>query len=361
MGYNKGSHFWEVPTWISMISGNLKECEQRLHIVENIDETIEYIKNNKFDVILFSVLDVNKYFIKRIIQSCPEDNFVVGGYIDFCFFDNIKNLEIYNCLEDFYRKFKVENIKNVSYDLFKDLKIIPRLKMSEGCLHRCKFCTITNELIELSESEIINQINSFKPLNFKLIYVDDKTFGQAKNYEYLREVYNRVKRYNSGFEGFIIQTTFAKMKDKNFISKIENLNIKVIELGLETFNDDILKKYRKPTNEKTIREVIHFMNEKYPDIKIIINLITGMPEETKETYNKTFNFVYDNIDKFFSVNLYNLAVYENTELGKEIKSKEFDNNELDLDKSFLSIEQKNDALDFSNSIFNLFTNKLLLL
>ena len=151
-------------------------------------------------------------------------------------------------------------------------------------------------------------------------------------------LYDKVKKYNKDFEGFIIQTTttqFNKFTDMYLFDS----HIKYVELGVESFNNNILKRYHKPSTEATTLKAadkIRNYNRLVPsyNIKLIPNIIIGIPEETQKTYNKTLNFLMLYNDIISHYNIYNLAVYDNTPLGKRLKVNDSDKNELTVDKSF---------------------------
>jgi len=335
-GYIKPSEFWEIPLWITEINHNI---ETDLYICTNIDEAITHILHSDYKYVCFSVLDVNKHLIKEIITVVNRYQhntiFVLGGYIDFTkfFLDNT----IYaKTIKEFIELLGIEYKQGNSYKLFSGFKTIPRLTLSTGCTNRCDFCTVENKIVKTPTHVIEQQVKAFKPLKFKLVYINDKTFGQSKNYKLLPRIYKAIKEYNKDFKGFIIQTTtgqLLKLSD-NFI---KDAHIKYIELGIETYNDNILKQYHKPSSEllsirafDKIQELfIHITN-----VKIIPNIIIGFPEENSFTYGRTINFL-EHYKPFIShLNIYNLAVYDNTELSKKIKCNNTDKNELSVEKSF---------------------------
>lgn len=216
-------------------------------------------------------------------------------------------------------------------------------------MHNCKFCCVDKNLIEYNNADIFKQAESFKGLEFKLVYINDKTFGQACNYKRLKEVKYIIKQYNPAFKGFIVQTTAAKCKDLGFCKELRRLGVRVVEIGVETFNDSLLREYRKPHNEKMIRA--SFDNLDTARLKIIPNILIGLIGEDRGSYQNTLDFLEPK--NIYSLNIYNLAIYADTDLAKEIKSTKHDTNELEPFKSY---HTKNDmlAIDyFYNEIFNL--------
>jgi broad specificity phosphatase PhoE/GNAT superfamily N-acetyltransferase len=109
--------------------------------------------------------------------------------------------------------------------------------------------------------------------------------------------------------------------------------IKFVELGVESYNDPVLKAVHKPATESMINQVVDKLRQNH--IALIPNIIIGHPLETAETYAHTLKFLRDNKDIISHANIYNLALYKDTELGKQvIAGADGDFNENVLEKSF---------------------------
>jgi radical SAM superfamily enzyme YgiQ (UPF0313 family) len=239
-----------------------------------------------------------------------------------------------------------------SFRLFAGEKTIPRLTLSTGCLHKCKFCTITHTVTELKKRDILSQIEAFTPLRYKLIYISDATFGQSGNYDYLQRLYTIIKRINPIFDGFIIQTTAFQLSVPGFIESLYSLHVKIVEIGMETYNNPILKSLHKPATEKLIDQVVCKLYNH--GINVILNVIIGIPAETEATYQRTLHYLIVNKNKLYSLNIYNLAIYEGTELNNEFNVwNEFDRDENVSEKSFLTPIQQKATDYFYNSIFRM--------
>ena len=119
-------------------------------------------------------------------------------------------------------------------------------------MYKCAFCSIPKKVIPVKKEWVDSQIESIKDLDATLVYLDDKTFGQAENYTLLPELYERIKEYNPDFKGFIIQTTALDFANKKRFSPeyLKNSHIQFVELGVETYNDDILTKLNKKHSHK---------------------------------------------------------------------------------------------------------------
>lgn len=362
-GYYKGFEFWEAPKWQCMIAYNIKTDS---YVCKSTNQTIEYINNTNYDYIAFSILDVNKDIIRKIINSdkLKDKHFIIGGYINFKQYTKTlkhNNYKHYKTIKDFIQtEFNKPFKYGFNYNNFKNMEVIPRLTLSKGCLNNCDFCTVQKHLTKISDKNIINECKNFKPLKFKLVYINDKTFGQCENYKLLPKLYKIIKNYNPYFEGFIIQTTTITLVKKLTHKFIKDAHINYIELGIETFNQDILTKYHKASNLSYSLKSFDYIreyNNKYQNKAYIIpNIIIGFKEENTHTYNKTLWYLKTNLDVISHFNIYNLAIYEGTELSKKIKYTESDKNELNVKKSFH--KNPNVHLKFYKDIFTLGINHL---
>lgn len=322
-GYYRGKYVFEIPKWIAEINFLFNNKGNKVFwCINDIKEVIDYVNKNKFDVVLFSVMDCNTNFVKQIIEKLPNQKFFIGGYNNEIYEigKKFKNVKVFDTIEEIANYCNINYKMGTDYSLFKGESVIPRLTMSHGCLNNCKFCIVPHHLKLVEEESIFQQIKSFDDLQYKLIYIDDKTFGQASNFILLKDLFTYTKKRNKDFNGFIIQTTcYEFLKKYQFFCES---GVKVVEIGLETFNDFILKKYRKSSNEKLILESIKCARK--VGLKLIFNIIIGFPEETEETYNKTIDFLKENRENIFGINL---SIYTNYESKNSMGEIEFEKTE----------------------------------
>ena len=308
--YKPGNDFWEIPKWIA-------EVDHIISFNKGIKTSLKILIKPKVFIqeedttYLFSVMDVNKAFIEQVVSLNVNLKFGLGGYVQLN--NYYPNVTYYEDTKAFALQEGLEYSYGTDYHLFKGRKCIPRLTLSTGCKHQCKFCTVGNKVIPVKKEHISQQLESFKDLDFKLIYIDDKTFGQCETSIFLKTLVSIIKRYNKKFKGFIIQTTSTMVcKEPELFN---NKWIYVVEIGLETYNNAILKQMNKPSNEMVIDESLKILNSYHKNV--IPNIILGLPGETFLTYNKTLRWIQKMKKKLYSLNIYSLALYDETQLGKE--------------------------------------------
>jgi radical SAM superfamily enzyme YgiQ (UPF0313 family) len=312
-GYEKNNHFWELPLWVVEIDGYLDGImETSFRLIDNY-EPLEDVDD--FDYILFSITDANKGHVRNFAQRYQgRAEILYGGYT------RIEGLKYFDSPKALAEYLDVPYKYALNYKHFKGTHTIPRITLSTGCRSNCKFC-VTQHWLELTPSEnILHQAEQMaRDLEFKFAYVADSTFGQAPNHTILQEAHEIIKRYNPKFEGFIIQTTAGQLNKPGFIETLQGLGVRVVEIGMESYNDRILKSLNKPASEKMIRNAVTRLHEH--GLKIILNVITGLVGETLETYLHTLEFIEDHQDMLYALNIYTLAVYSDKEYGKDINAR----------------------------------------
>jgi len=357
-GYYKPRHYWEIPTWIAELNHCIdkKENEAMLHHIETVCPENCTLREDDFfqclpvlpeaDIYFASVLDCNKDILARVVRNNPDKEFHFGGYIGeksvcemFGDFGNVYwHTSIENCCIHFNLRYKY----GTDYSLFKGMKCIPRLTLSNGCTNHCKFCTVPDEITETAPLDILQQIKSMEDLDFELIYINDKTFGQASNIDLLKYAYTAIKDFNPKFRGFTVQTTCHQVLKWALDNvSLKDLHIVNVEIGVESYNDDILKKYRKPQSTKTIDKALHFLKWQF-GVNVIPNIIIGLPGENIYTYWNTLNWILKNKQDFLMLNVTNFVPYVGSEASDIVKTTEDDLNQTVCKRSYhTAIEARN--------------------
>lgn len=326
-GYNRFGPTWEIPVWIAEMKCNFLDAD--IMFAKSIADV--QCKQDDYTHLAFSALDCNCQLIREIAQVYTG-KVIVGGY---CNADNLQNLiniiwcdSVQECCEILGVEFKT----GIDYTDFADAKTIARLTLSTGCLHRCKFCTQPDDVKKTSLHDVSQQVIEICKLNSPLVYINDKTFGQCENFWLLSRLFDAIAwRMSVTFDGFIIQTTpgqLLKLDDDFLLAS----GVRYVELGIETYNNNILADLKKPANEKMIDAATEKLRRL--GIKLIPNILIGLPNETKTTYMRTLDWLSANADVISHLNIYNLVVYADTELADEIEYQAKDYDETSTDKSW---------------------------
>ncbi|KKL44432.1 hypothetical protein LCGC14_2365730, partial [marine sediment metagenome] len=311
--------------------------EKQLFHVDVISRDRHYPILPEADIYFGSIMDCNKEYFRVIAQNNPDKKFRFGGYIgqeDFWnVFKECFNVTYHISIEAVCIALDLQYQYGTDYSLFKGTKCIPRLTLSNGCTNHCRFCTIPDEIIEIEPKYIEQQIESMRDLDFELVYINDKTFGQANNYSLLSYYYYFIKEWNPKFRGFTVQTTcyqIAKFWGQDV--NLKDLGIVNVEIGIESYNNNILKKYNKPQNIGTIDMALNIL--KNTGVNIIPNIIIGLPGENLYTYSNTLKWLDDNKQDFLMLNVTNFVSYIGNEASNIVETKAEDFNEAVCKRSY---------------------------
>ena len=290
IGYYMGRHVFEIPKWIAEISYFTAGFEKEVfYCIHGSDDAVQKIEDGGYDFVLMSLMNANQGMAYDVISRCKSQTFIVGGYNERfmkMMQSELPNVRICATTADTAMELGVPYAFGTDYSLFKGEHVIPRLTLSYGCLNKCRFCIVPHGKVEpVPDRFIVQQVESFSDLDYRLVYIDDKTFGQSQNYRILSRLSGLCTA--EAFNGFIVQTTTADVTRK--ADEFADIGVRVAEIGLESYNDSILRAYRKPSSEKAIRESVEAAHRS--GLMLIANIIIGLPGETDDTYARTYDFV----------------------------------------------------------------------
>ena len=355
-GYYKPDHCWEIPTWIAELSYALsgQRAEQELYHVIGRPVILP-----EADIYFASVLECNKEILARIVRNNPDKRFVLGGYISYeestRLFGEGTNAEWYDSIEDFIHiefAYTVIYRYGTCYDLFRDMKCIPRLSLSDGCSHNCKFCSIDNEVKQHSAVKVLQQAESMQCLDFELVYINDKTFGQAPNYRDLKYLYNTIKKFNPKFRGFTVQTSVAQIfKFINNDVDLNELHIVNVEIGVESYNNHILKKYNKPQTTMMTNCACHWILSQ--GLNVIPNIIIGLPGEDIWSYSNTLEWLNEMKKHFHMLNVTNFVPYYGSDAENIVVKTEDDLNQTICERSWHTDKEAAATQVFTEMLFEI--------
>lgn len=184
---------------------------------------------------------------------------------------------------------------------------ILRLNASHGCLYACDFCgdVWSRSLTLVSPAVLEHEVRQFERLfpETRLIYIGDKTFGQSRTAVVnLLKVFSHRKDYR-----FVVQTHMAAI-DEQLLHDMETLGVVIVELGFESASASLLR-----TNHKSNRSLAAFRKtvRQLTDrgFRVVLNILSGLPEETRDSHQETLAYMRDGSSDIFLFNLYNFVPY----------------------------------------------------
>jgi len=172
------------------------------------------------------------------------------------------------------------------------------IETSRGCPHSCAFChnTILGHRYQTVETDYV--INCIKYLYIKynidgVIFQEDNFFGDVNR---VRKIVDELERMNYiGWKANSRLSYFEKLsEDEKIMNKLVESHCKVLQFGIESGSDRILKLINKKIS---VRDVL-LINKKLAkySIRIRYNFIIGFPTETVDEIRMTMELVQQLID-----------------------------------------------------------------
>lgn len=298
-------------------------------IKDKINDIIQYIYEQEFDILGFSVYIWNVELIKNILKKLNNVNKIVvlGGpevsynakefllnyNIDYI----IKNEgeESYNELLD--ALINHNNINNVSnlyykidnevyftyeknpdlskikhdYSLINDFKNrIIYLEASRGCYFRCSYCLASLEKqvrffdLQTTKNELLFLLSN----NVKTIKFLDRSFNVDKNH--MLEILKFINDHDNNYTTFQFEVVGDLLSD-DVIDYIKTMRKDYLrfEIGIQSFNNKTIYSVQRTQNFDKLKNNIIKLRDY---ITIHADLIAGLPYEDKKSFINTFNQTY---------------------------------------------------------------------
>ena len=136
-------------------------------------------------------------------------------------------------------------------------------------------------------------------------------YENGKNYK----LTNLVKDIISNFDN--LKVHFSSLEIAEITGELLELMLNLPErivrhfhIPLQSGDDEILKKMKRPYSSKTFGEKIKYIYSRIPNIEITTDVIVGFPGETLEQFNNTLEFVKRN--KFSKLHVFRYSPRKGT-------------------------------------------------
>jgi len=178
---------------------------------------------------------------------------------------------------------------------------------SRGCPFGCVFCASHEKIVQFRNLESIEiELNEINNLGYKAVYVLDENFLNDKN------LYEKIKLFNNQDIKYKIEGRTNNITPK-LAESLRKTGCLEISLGIESGNDEILKRINKRTTVEGNKKAIKILGETGVDVKGFF--ILGLPGETKETARETIRFAEEMKEKgLTSADFYVLTPFPGSEI-----------------------------------------------
>lgn len=173
------------------------------------------------------------------------------------------------------------------------------LKIAEGCSNRCTYCAIPyirGPYISRKMEDILEEAKKLAKQGIEEIIViaQDTTkygidlYGEPK----LVELLEKLSKID-GFRWIRFLYAYPESITEDLIQLVKNNNkiCKYFDIPIQHISDKILKTMNRKSDGKSIENLIKRIREQIPNVILRTSLIVGFPGETKEDFEKLYNFV----------------------------------------------------------------------
>ncbi len=167
-----------------------------------------------------------------------------------------------------------------------------------GCPYSCTYCPISTLGYKVRElDEVIQEIKLLKSIGVNELFIRDQTFGVNK--KRTLELCKRMIHENLNLSW----TAFTRVDvvNEEIILEMKKAGCHTIMFGIETLNENLLKKYKKDITIEQIKNALILCKKK--GIRTVGTFIIGLPGDTPETIQYTIDMATEMPLDFASFNI----------------------------------------------------------
>ena len=201
---------------------------------------------------------------------------------------------------------------------------------SRGCPSRCTFCSSNNFYKGIRQRSVENVIEEVKfqieHLGIQELQFTDDNLTLRR--EYIINLCNALLENNIKIDWSTPNGVRADKVDKEVLTLMKKSGCYLIDFGIESANNQILKNIRKGETIEQIDMAINLAHE--AGMITQGNFIFGLPGETKETIKETIDYAVNS--KLDRAGFFALRLLPGSDLSKQMKEKY----QLDYNNTFIS-------------------------
>lgn len=196
------------------------------------------------------------------------------------------------------------------------------IKIQDGCNNFCTYCLIPyarGRVRSRNKENIIKEVEEIAKKGIQEIVITGihiASYGLDFSYNYrmidLLEDLNKIdgiKRIRLGsLEPSLITDEFTKRLSK--LDKICNH----FHLSLQSGCDETLKRMNRKYTTDEFRQVVDRLRKAFKDVNLTTDIIVGFPGETREEFEKTYDFLKE--IKFYKMHIFKYSPREGTPASK---------------------------------------------
>lgn len=173
------------------------------------------------------------------------------------------------------------------------------LRISEGCLGNCSYCTIKKAIGRLKskpESVILTELKAAllkKQYHININSSDSGSYGldiDSNLPKLLNAILNENKKIIIEYIQDLHPFWIIRYKEE-MLRLVGTKRIKSILSAVQSWNKRILKLMNRYIDLEEFNEIMNRMKEIYPHLRLRTQVIVGFPTETEEEFEDTVAFI----------------------------------------------------------------------
>ncbi len=283
-------------------------------VSEAID-TILAISKIKFRVIVAGCL-VSRYGREKLKELLPEVEEFFDTYNYLSIIDYLKNKQ-FNSKKRFIYSSKNQRIFSSSYCY---------VKISEGCMRGCSFCTIPfikGKLFSRQISDIVTEIEKITDNGiYEIILVSQNSGDYGRDLDdksNLKKLLKKILKI-SNLKWLRLLYIYPNDIDEELLELTKHEKFcNYLDIPIQHIDNDILKSMNRIRNETEIKKTLENIKTNYSDIFLRTSVIVGYPGENEEKFNKLLKFLQE--FRFYNLGCFKYSKEENTlaaRLGEQV-------------------------------------------
>jgi radical SAM superfamily enzyme YgiQ (UPF0313 family) len=305
--------FWQkhnnlLTTKITDIINCVKEINSNTKIVAGGANAIQFVNglhNYNIDAIFLGYAE--HYFIKYLNSLLSKTPLPFPSRI-------VNKTKIY----DFVEKSDVFEFCNSSVEYSESDCLYPGepviLEVARGCIFKCKFCsyplTGKKKLDHLKDPDVLRTelMRNYDKFKIDKYLISDDTFNDSnEKLKYLHEIFTSLP-FKIKFATYLRLDLLNAHRQQ--IELLEEMGLAGANFGIESLHEKAARSIGKGISPALAKQLLYDLKDKYwkNNVPIQINLITGLPFETLESYQETEKWILSDDCLVDSVSLSHLGL-----------------------------------------------------
>tara|TARA_Y100000031_G_C8249639_1_gene399876 strand:- start:1240 stop:2691 length:1452 start_codon:yes stop_codon:yes gene_type:complete len=198
-----------------------------------------------------------------------------------------------------------------------DLKRLPILT-SRGCPYSCIYCSIKlslgSQFRARSPDNVVEEIEYWYKKGWTTFSINDDCFNLDMNRA--KKICDLILERKLKINFSLYNGIRADRVDEDLLYKMKQSGCVMVQYGLESGNDQVLKMIKKGITVKKVVDAVNLTNK--VGLNNVVNFIIGHPSETYEKAMDSLRLAQDIPSSYVCV--YNLVPYPGTDLFEWIKN-----------------------------------------